>query len=379
MPDLLSALFVLSAVASSAFFVWLRLGFDRARAQSYDSSREIDVTVIVAAHNEETQLPALLEALGSQTCASKGLHLIVVDDRSTDGTAQALREHCPASLDCTVLRIDHVAEGVSPKKNALHHAVRAAITDVLLFTDADCRPEPRWAEAMAARFANGADVVLGLSPVDGGSGVLSAYAAYEAARTAMTYIAAAGWKRPYMSVGRNWGYRRSLFERSGGLEALFGELGGDDDLLLQRFLARRPTVAVCVEAGTLCRTAAPVSFRALCRQKLRHYRAGASYRGAPGVWNPLTWLLAAGVAEFASVIVAPVLLVAWQGAALWIVCSVLALKLGYDVHFLNPMLRLMTPWRGAASVHARGAFLEFVHVIFSSVVSPLSLLLPRKW
>lgn len=379
MHDAVLAFFVLCAVASSAFFVWVRMGFDRARARHYDAAGTDDVTVVVAMHNEVARIPALLRALAAQTYPREKLRVIIADDRSTDGSADAVRAHCPSTLACTVLRIDAVEPGISPKKHALHQAILAAESDVLLCTDADCRPEARWVEAMAARFSSGADVVLGVSPVLPGGAVVDAYARYEAARTAMTYLGAAGWKRPYMAVGRNWGYRRSLYERSGGLEPLFGELGGDDDLLLQCFLSQKPEIAVCTDPDAACGTGAPGSFAALLRQKLRHYRAGARYRGAPGVMNPLHWLVFVGAAEFLSVIVAPLWLLLLQNVAWWIVAGGLLAKLTYDTRFLNPLLRSMTGWRGSVADQVRAALLEFFHVIFSSVIAPLSLLLPRKW
>jgi cellulose synthase/poly-beta-1,6-N-acetylglucosamine synthase-like glycosyltransferase len=128
-----------------------------------------------------------------------------------------------------------------------------------------------------------------------------------------------------------------------------------------------------------CPTDAPESFAALLRQKLRHFRAGAKYHGAPDAMNPLLWLVFAAAVEILSIIVAPLWLLLVQGIAWWIVLGGLLAKLTYDTRFLNPLLRSMTRWRGSVVDQLRAALLEFFHVIFSAVIAPLSLLLPRKW
>jgi hypothetical protein len=385
--SLLDILFVLSAVGSSAVFVLLSIGFGRARARVHSSGEQPEVTVIVAAHNEEANIPALMAALGAQSYPAEKLRVIVAADRCTDGSIAAIEKHRTEGVSCTILHMDSVEPGVSPKKQALHLAVQAAETDVLLFTDADCRPAPRWVEAMAARFADGADVVIGLSPSqESKDGITGTYAAYDAARTAFLSIAATGWDHPYMAVGRNWGYRKSLYLRSGGLPPLFRHLGGDDDLLLQRFLAERPVVATCLDADAACPTSPPATFRALLRRKLRHYRTGAQYR-VPGRKERstgggrllLAGLVAFGAMELVSLVVAPVALIAWQGVSPLYVLAALAAKLLYDTSFLAPVLPLMTSWKPDPATRVKLAFLELFHVLFSSITSVASLLVPPAW
>ncbi|MBL0174425.1 MAG: glycosyltransferase [Ignavibacteria bacterium] len=386
---LLDIVFVLCAVGSSAVFVLLSIGFGRARARtrSHTGVGQPDVTVIVAAHNEERNIPVLMAALGAQSYPPEKLRVIVAADRCTDGSIAAVEKHRTKGVSCTILRIDSVEPGVSPKKQALHLAVLAAETEVLLFTDADCRPAPRWVEAMAARFAYGADVVIGLSPSqEAQGGITATFAAYDAARTAFLSIAAAGWDRPYMAVGRNWGYRKSLYLRSGGLTPLYRQLGGDDDLLLQRFLAERPAVATSLDANAACPTSSPATFRALLRRKLRHYRTGAQYRvpgpngrSSGGGRLLLAGLVAFGAMELVSLVVAPVVLIAWQGVSPLYVLPALAAKLLYDTSFLAPVLPLMTSWKPGPATRVKLAFLELFHVLFSSITSVASLLRPPAW
>ena len=49
------------------------------------------ISVIVTAHNNEPQLPTCLDALIAQTY--KNIEILCVDDASTDGTAQIIRDY----------------------------------------------------------------------------------------------------------------------------------------------------------------------------------------------------------------------------------------------------------------------------------------------
>ncbi|HWH45319.1 MAG TPA: glycosyltransferase [Thermoleophilaceae bacterium] len=96
-----------------------------------------DVAVIVPARNAERSLPDLVACLARQTLPRERFELIVVDDASTDGTAEVAREAA------TVVSVP-VRSGSYVARNL---GIERAGAPVLAFTDADCRPEPRWLEA----------------------------------------------------------------------------------------------------------------------------------------------------------------------------------------------------------------------------------------
>jgi glycosyltransferase involved in cell wall biosynthesis len=96
--------------------------------------------VIVAARNEELHLEGALGSLlhlDYPTC-----EVIVVDDRSTDGTSAILgrlRSQYPA---LRTLRVDVLPQGWLGKCHALAQGARTATGDYLLFTDADIVFDP---------------------------------------------------------------------------------------------------------------------------------------------------------------------------------------------------------------------------------------------
>jgi glycosyltransferase involved in cell wall biosynthesis len=110
----------------------------------------LTISVIVCAHNEVRYLPACVHAVLAQTRPPD--QFLVVDNASTDGTAEA------------VLAIPGVRVVREPRRGlvvARHAGWRAATGDLLVYTDADCRPPIAWLERVERRFlANPALVAL---------------------------------------------------------------------------------------------------------------------------------------------------------------------------------------------------------------------------
>ncbi|WP_348260999.1 glycosyltransferase family 2 protein [Telmatobacter sp. DSM 110680] len=102
----------------------------------------IELTVIIPARNEEQNLSACLESLVAQSenIFKLGVdwELIVVDDQSTDRTAEIARSFSGV----TVLEAAKLEKGWTGKNNAIWTAARRASGRWLLFTDADTIHEP---------------------------------------------------------------------------------------------------------------------------------------------------------------------------------------------------------------------------------------------
>jgi glycosyltransferase involved in cell wall biosynthesis len=102
----------------------------------------IELSVIVPARNEEDCLGQCLQSLVSQSEEifelGRDWELIVVDDQSTDRTAEIVR----GFAGVTLLEADKLEPGWTGKVNAVWTAARQARGRWLLFTDADTIHEP---------------------------------------------------------------------------------------------------------------------------------------------------------------------------------------------------------------------------------------------
>jgi hypothetical protein len=93
-------------------------------------------SVIVAARDEAARLEATVRHLLAQRLVA--VEVIVVDDRSTDGSQDIMRRLATEDARVRAMRVDHLPDGWLGKSHACHMGASAATGDWLLFTDADC-------------------------------------------------------------------------------------------------------------------------------------------------------------------------------------------------------------------------------------------------
>lgn len=109
-----------------------------------------DVTVLIPARDEAALLPATLRALAHQ---GRGLAVVVVDDQSRDGTADAARGAMAQGL--TVVRGAPLPPGWSGKVWAQHQAEPLLDRPLTLLLDADVELAPGLLAALKAKLGTG--------------------------------------------------------------------------------------------------------------------------------------------------------------------------------------------------------------------------------
>lgn len=109
-----------------------------------------DVTVLIPARNEAGVLPATLAALGAQ---GSGLRVVVVDDQSGDGTAEAAR--AAALPDLEVVVGEPLPEGWTGKVWALEQGLRRVRSPLILLLDADIALAPGTVGSLRRKLREG--------------------------------------------------------------------------------------------------------------------------------------------------------------------------------------------------------------------------------
>lgn len=102
------------------------------------------ISVIVPAYNTAQTISACVQALRRQTGVATEYELIVVDNGSTDNTAELA-----AAAGATLVR--QARRGAAAARNA---GIQAASGEIVCFTDADCAPAPDWIAAITAPLAD---------------------------------------------------------------------------------------------------------------------------------------------------------------------------------------------------------------------------------
>ena len=107
-----------------------------------------DVTVLIPARDEAAVIGDTLAALGRQ---GRGLRVILVDDRSSDGTAEVARHAATESLSLDIHDGAPLAGGWTGKLWALEQGRRHVETPLVLLLDADITLRPGMVRALLAK------------------------------------------------------------------------------------------------------------------------------------------------------------------------------------------------------------------------------------
>jgi cellulose synthase/poly-beta-1,6-N-acetylglucosamine synthase-like glycosyltransferase len=269
--------------------LWLVHGLRALRSQAptplHPKTEDDDkplVTVLIAARDEEDNLPRTLNALLAQDWPASRTQIVVVDDRSVDNTPEVLRDYAARFPGIDVVTVEVLPPGLSPKKHALMRGLEVARGSWIAVTDADCVMGPAWLSGLAREFADDVGMVLGLTayhePVKGFTPASGARA-LEFVSYGINAAGLVGLGFPVIANANNLAYRRRAFDEAGGFARHGDVVSGDDDFTLQEIHATGQwAIRYCTAPATLMHTKAPDTWGQFWEQRKRwagkclHYR-----------------------------------------------------------------------------------------------------------
>lgn len=234
------------------------------------------VSVIICARNEEENLRNYLPAILEQDYPD--FEVIVVNDCSEDNTYDVLGKYLKKYPNLKVSNIFKDPKFTHSKKFAQFIGIKASKNEILLFTDADCKPESAlWLATMVSHFNGKTDFVIGYGGYFKRKGVLNKYIRYDVAVIAMQYLGMAIRGFPYMGVGRNLAYRRSLFFNKRGFGNYSHLISGDDDLFVNSH-STKENLSVEFRKDAHTRSVPSATLKELIKQKRRHLTTAVHYK-----------------------------------------------------------------------------------------------------
>lgn len=182
------------------------------------------VSVIVPVYNGEADLPDLISCLLSQTYPQDRVEYLLVDNNSSDRTLKILQE-AAASYPITIYPLSE--NKIQSSYAARNTGIRAAVGEVVAFTDADCRPQPQWLESLVQPFVN-PEVVIVVGEITGlpGKTLLERHAQIQETLSQKHTLA-----HPFCAYGQtaNLAIRPIVWEKV-GLFRPYLTTGGDADI-----------------------------------------------------------------------------------------------------------------------------------------------------
>ncbi|NKB70252.1 MAG: glycosyltransferase [Candidatus Latescibacteria bacterium] len=336
MVDWLNGLLVITGGLYITALLWLWTGLRAGWGQL--CNEQPTVSVVVAARNEAEAIGDCLDALMQQRYGGM-LEIMIVDDRSSDATAQVVRGYQgqgPHPL--RLLRAPDTLQYRCPKKSALACGIAASNGQLLLFTDADCQPPPDWVQSTVAQFGSEVGLVAGYSVPMRGRGWLQGVLELDNVAVAALGAGSMGRGRPLSCTGRNLAYRRTLYDQLGGFASIGHLVGGDDVYFMRLVQARTSWWQIFNSNGPAvpCKPV-PIHWAAAVQQKLRHASKAGHYRGPAMLLAVAVYLFHAGLliglAEMA-------LSGRWNG---WLM-GVWGARWGVDLIFLGRFMRGRGQW-----------------------------------
>lgn len=214
---------------------WLRLPVINEISAGYKTK----VSIIVAVRNEADNIEELISDLLSQRYPKELTEIIIIDDHSTDDTADRVRKHESEVLKLLQLQEDKPLN--SYKKKAITKAISKSAGDLIITTDGDCRMGPDWVTGIVSFYEKrGYEFISAPVCFYGEKNWFEKLQSLE-----FMYLIGVGGSSiqngsPNTCNGANLAYKRSLFDELNGFQDIDHLASGDDELFLHKVVERYP-------------------------------------------------------------------------------------------------------------------------------------------
>jgi poly-beta-1,6-N-acetyl-D-glucosamine synthase len=361
--------FISSLLTQMIYWLWVfgRVAFYKEKKLKPQTpnpkSAPPSVSVIICARNEAENLQNNLPSILNQTYPR--FEVIIVNDASDDDTPSVLESF---SEKYPYLRIITLTEKkLKGKKGALAEGIKAAQYDWVLLTDADCYPlSTEWIAAMMT-VTEDKEMGLGFSPYEKCDGFLNVFIRYEAVFTAVQYMGFALVGEPYMGVGRNLIYRKSLFQRVGGFDSHAHIASGDDDLFVNQVVTKN-NFKIFLDPKTFTYSKPKTQWNDYITQKRRHYTTAFHYK-----WKHKILLGGISVSHFFYSVTALLALILKISTIFVLVCIVVRIVVVWFLY--GKILRKLRH----TDLFWWIPLLDAVYVLFYVLFAPALFIRTQKW
>ena len=276
LTSIVAVIFLISSLGTIFYYVYFFSQTGRKKVKEIRKDLLPPVSVIICARDEAENLRKNLPAVLEQDYPD--YEVIVVDDCSDDDTQDLLMHFCKQYKNLKHTRIIKDPKFSHSKKLALTVGIKASRNEYLLMTDADCYPSGnQWIRNMASNYEKDIELVIAYGAYETHPGLLNRLIRYETVFTAMQFMGFAERGFPFMGVGRNLSYRKSLFFRNKGFASHLGLVSGDDDLFVNETAIPENT-AIETDPHSFTISTPKRNFKDWFRQRKRHFTTSSRYK-----------------------------------------------------------------------------------------------------
>lgn len=265
-----------SVVLINCVFYLLFSGFSFSHSYQEEKPEYVPVSLIICAKNEaknlETHIPFWIEQVYPD------FEIILINDASSDNTLEVMEYFSNRHGRIKIVDVENNEAFWGSKKYAMTLGIKKAAHELLIFTDADCKPASKlWLKEIASKFTKQKQLILGYGGYQKFSGFLNKVIRFETLMTSIQYFSYAKAGIPYMGVGRNLGYTRKLFHEHNGFTSHIKIASGDDDLFVNQAATKNNT-AICFSKNSFTFSIPKKTWKDWILQKKRHLTTAKYYK-----------------------------------------------------------------------------------------------------
>lgn len=226
----------------------------------------VKFSVVIPARNEENNIGNLIQDLQKQTYPGDMFEIIIVDDHSSDATAEVVKKIPGINL----VQLSGMSIN-SYKKKAIGTGIMVAANDWIITTDADCRVPVGWLKAIAS-FIQEKKSVLVAAPVmlTCNNSVLQIFQAIDFMILQGITGAAIHKNMHSMGNGANLAYKKKAFLDVKGFSGIDHIASGDDMLLMHKIEKQFPGKAGFLKSREAIVSTEPMkSWKSFFDQRIR--------------------------------------------------------------------------------------------------------------
>jgi len=278
MAEYLFIAFIVVFCIQFIYFIFIFGSFAFRKNTLLKSNFNQPISVLICAKNEAENLLKNLPFLLKQHY--KNFELVLINDCSNDATLDVFKKfkkEFPSKIKIVDVKTNEQFWG--SKKYALTLGIKAASYEHLLFTDADCKPvSENWISEMANNFNEKHQLILGYGAYKKlEKSFLNKLIRFETLLTAIQYLSYSKIGIPYMGVGRNLAYTKTMFFSVNGFVNHMKIKSGDDDLFINQ-VASKTNTATCYSQNSFTESNPKITFKEWIQQKRRHVSTASHYK-----------------------------------------------------------------------------------------------------
>ncbi|NVO03497.1 MAG: glycosyltransferase [Bacteroidetes bacterium] len=240
----------------------------------------VKVSVIVPARNEAQNIETLLNCLNAQDYPKHFFEIIVLDDSSTDHTAEIIKDFISRnSLQTNFTLIETCQNEASGKKAMISKGIEKATGTLIITTDADCQMNQKWISTIVAYYKKTkSKLIIGPVCFNDGKDFFSKIQELEFMSLIASSAGSAMMKKPIMCNGANLIFEKSLFSELLPFSKRPNLASGDDQFLLIDTKKRYPeSISFLKSMDAIVFTDSQKNIISFVKQRIRWVSKSAHY------------------------------------------------------------------------------------------------------